>query len=284
MGVLAILAIVAVAVGVGLLIYLVFLALPSARPPALPPEMIASVGRTRSFATGIAASAPRGYIAWLEKQIVFAGRVGDWTVGGILIVQLTLTGVGVLFLVVALVNHSPIFIGIAVVFLLLLAVGAPVIVNSRADDRQKVMQRSLPDTLDQMTIAVEAGLGFDAAMSKAATNGRGPLAEELVHTLQDMSIGRSRRDAYRALEARTNIEDLRRFIRAIVQADQYGIAIADVLRVQASEIRMKRRQRAEAEAMKVPIKILFPLVFCILPVLFIVLLTPAVMGIVKAFS
>ena len=159
-----------------------------------------------------------------------------------------------------------------------------VLINSRAHDRQGAIQRSLPDTLDQMTIAVEAGLGFDAAMAKAGQNGRGPLAEELIRTLQDMSIGRTRRDAYTALERRTNSEDLRRFVRAVQQADSYGVAVADVLRIQAGEMRIRRRQRAEEQAMKIPVKIVFPLVFCILPVLFIVIMTPAVIGLIGAFS
>jgi tight adherence protein C len=290
MGLLGILGIAAVTIAGGALVLLVFLALPSARPAAERSGAVPPLGRARSLAQGIAGSAPRGYIAWLEKQIVLSGHVGQWSVGGILIVNLITFVVGLVILVAGI-SASRVLgpfaitvVGLCVAVFILLAAGPVVIVNSRASDRQKMMLRALPDTLDQMTIAVEAGLGFDAAMLKAATNGVGPLAEELVHTLQDMSIGRSRRDAYRALEARTNIDDLRRFIRAIVQADQYGIAIADVLRVQASEIRVKRRQRAEADAMKVPIKIVFPLVFCILPVLFIVLLTPAVLSIVDAFS
>jgi len=121
-------------------------------------------------------------------------------------------------------------------------------------------------------------------MAKAVTNGKGPLAEEFIRTLQDMSIGQARKAAYEAFSERTSSPDLRRFTRSIIQADAYGLAIADVLRVQAGEMRLRRRQRAEEKAMKVPVKVLFPLVFCILPVLFIVLLTPAVLGIVKAFS
>ncbi|BDZ54367.1 hypothetical protein GCM10025870_14400 [Agromyces marinus] len=156
--------------------------------------------------------------------------------------------------------------------------------SSRADDRQTAILLALPDTLDQMTIAVEAGLGFEASMARTAQGGRGPLSEELIRTLQDISIGRSRYDAYAALLARTDCTDLKRFVRAIQQADRYGIAIADVLRVQAGEMRIKRRQRAEESAMKVPIKVVFPLVFAILPVLFIVLLFPAVVGIIGAFS
>jgi tight adherence protein C len=99
-----------------------------------------------------------------------------------------------------------------------------------------------------------------------------------------MSIGRTRRESFLALESRTNSEDLRRFVRAIIQADAYGVAIGDVLRVQAGEMRTKRRQRAEEAAQKITVKILFPLIFCLLPVMFIVILTPAVLGIVETFS
>ncbi|HEX7834336.1 MAG TPA: type II secretion system F family protein [Pseudolysinimonas sp.] len=288
MGTLGVLAIAALALGLGLVVFLIFLAIPSpSSETAAPvgPSGSSTLGRVRTLAGGIAASAPRGYVAWLERQIIYAGKTGHWTVGRIFLIKAILIAVGVTLVILAILARTqPIVVGLSVVFLVLLIIGPEVVVNSRADDRQKAMQLALPDTLDQMTIAVEAGLGFDAAMAKAATNGIGPLSEELVRTLQDMSIGRSRQDAYRALEARTKIDDLRRFIRAIVQADSYGIAIADVLRVQASEMRVKRRQRAEAQAMKVPIKIVFPLVFCILPVLFIVLLTPAVLSIIDAFT
>jgi tight adherence protein C len=146
------------------------------------------------------------------------------------------------------------------------------------------MQNALADTLDQMTIAVEAGLGFEAAMAKAATNGKGPLAEEVIRTLQDMSIGRARKDDYQAFGERTSSPDLRHFTRSVVQADTYGISIAAALRVQADEMRLRRRQRSEEKAMTIPVKVLFPLIFCILPVLFIVLLTPAVLSIIKAFA
>ena len=126
-----------------------------------------------------------------------------------------------------------------------------------------------------MTIAVEAGLGFESAMARAGSNGKGPLAEELVRTLQDIAVGQPRREAYLALAERTGVADLRRFIRAVVQADAYGISIADVLRTQAQEMRLKRRQRAEEKAMQIPVKVIFPLMLCILPTLFIVLLGPA---------
>jgi tight adherence protein C len=121
-------------------------------------------------------------------------------------------------------------------------------------------------------------------MARAGRNGRGPLAEELVRTLQDIAVGQPRREAYLALADRAAVPDLRRFIRAVVQADVYGVSVADVLRTQASEMRLKRRQRAEEKAMQIPVKVIFPLILCILPTLFIVLLGPAVLDIAAAFG
>ncbi|MGW9629492.1 type II secretion system F family protein [Agromyces sp. NPDC055520] len=239
-----------------------------------------------SISASLVAAAPSGYIAWIERQLVYAGRPIGWSVNGIVVWKIILAIVGVLFVLLFAVNGG--LQGWSV----LIAIAAPpmlfflpdVLINSRAHDRQQAIQLSLPDVLDQMTIAVEAGLGFDAAMAKAARNGKGPLAEELIRVLQDMSIGRTRRDSFHELERRTNVEDLRRFIRAVIQADQYGVSIGDVLRVQAGEMRLKRKQRAEEQAMKVSVKILFPLVFCLLPVLFIVLLTPAAINMMNSFS
>ena len=122
-------------------------------------------------------------------------------------------------------------------------------------------------------------------MAQAGANGTGPLAEELVRTLQDIAVGHPRREAYLSLADRAGVQDLRRFIRAVVQADQYGVSIADVLRrTQAREMRLKRRQRAEEKAMQIPVKVIFPLILCILPTLFIVLLGPAVMDMIAAFN
>ena len=155
---------------------------------------------------------------------------------------------------------------------------------SRGQKRSETIALELADTLDQMTIAVEAGLGFESAMAQAGRNGNGPLAEELVRTLQDIEMGRSRRQAYESLASRTDVDDLGRFTRAVIQADAHGISIADVLRTQAAEMRIKRRQRAEEKAMQIPVKVVFPLLLCILPVLFIVLLAPAAMDVARAFS
>jgi tight adherence protein C len=158
------------------------------------------------------------------------------------------------------------------------------LLHSQGAKRQEAIELELPSTLDQMLISVEAGLGFESAMARAGQNGNGPLAAELLRTLQDMQVGRSRREAYVAMAERTGAPDLRSFVRAVVQADAYGVAIASVLRTQAKQMRIKRRQRAEEKAMKLPIKVLFPLMLCILPVLFIVILGPAVINIIAAFS
>ncbi|RXZ72675.1 type II secretion system F family protein [Agromyces albus] len=248
--------------------------------PTLGPVQRSSLGAT------LVEAAPHGYTGWLEKQIAFAGRPIGWSPSKIVTWKLVLTAVGGLFglMFVLVGGPHPLKILLALAGTLLLFFLPDGLINSRAHDRQEAMKRALPDTLDQMTIAVEAGLGFDGAMAKAARNGRGPLAEELIRVLQDMSIGRTRRESFGELERRTNSEDLRRFIRAVIQADAYGVAIGDVLRVQAGEMRLKRRQRAEEQAMKVSVKIIFPLVFCLMPVLFIVLLTPAVIGALDSFS
>ncbi len=161
-----------------------------------------------------------------------------------------------------------------------IAFAAPgVLIQNRATARQTIIQRELPDVLDQVSISIESGLGFEGAFARIGDRRSGPLSEEIVRTVQDMRLGMSRREAYQALADRTDVEDLRRFVKSIVQAEQYGISIASVVRTQASEIRFKRKARAEGTALKVPVKILFPLLVCILPVLFIVVLTPAIINI-----
>jgi tight adherence protein C len=151
-------------------------------------------------------------------------------------------------------------------------------------DRSDKLQRALPDAIDLLTISVESGLGFDAACQQVARNTEGPLADEFARMLQEMQIGRGRSEALRSLANRTNLPDLRAFVSAMVQADAFGIPVGQVLRVQSSEIRVKRRQWAEEAAQKVPVKILVPLIFCILPCLFIAVLGPAGISIMNNFS
>jgi tight adherence protein C len=151
-------------------------------------------------------------------------------------------------------------------------------------ERSEQLARALPDAIDLLTISVESGLGFDAACAQVARNTEGPLADEFARMLQEMQIGRGRSAALRSMADRTNLADLRSFVSAMVQADAFGIPVGQVLRVQSSEIRVKRRQWAEEKAQQVPVKILVPLIFCILPCLFIVVLGPAGIAIMDNFS
>lgn len=147
--------------------------------------------------------------------------------------------------------------------------------------RQQQMQKDLPDALDMLSITVEAGLAFNAALAQVARNTEGPLADEFFRVLQEMQLGKGRSEAIRALGERTNVPEVRGFANAMVQADAFGVPVANVLRVQAKEQRVKRSQRAEEKAQKVPVKILFPLIFCIMPSLFIVILGPAAITIYR---
>lgn len=150
--------------------------------------------------------------------------------------------------------------------------------------RQKKVRKSLPDALDLITICVEAGYGLDAALAKVAEKTKGPLADELAYALLQMNLGKPRSQALREVAQRTKVAELQSFIATIIQAEQMGVSIATILRVQSDSMRVKKRQMAEEEAMKAPIKMLFPLVICILPAMFIVILGPAAMRIMSFFS
>jgi tight adherence protein C len=228
---------------------------------------------------------PAGYVEKLDHLLALAGRPASLPLAKVLTAKPALALVaGLLALLLISSNPTKQFILLGI-FVIVLAYFIPdLLLYSRGQERQKVMQLELANTLDQMLISVEAGLGFESAMQRAGENGKGPLAEELVRTLQDMLVGRSRREAYLALADRSSIPELRSFVKAIVQADAYGIALSGVLRTQAKVMRVKRRQRAEEKAMKLPVTVLFPLLFFIFPVLFIVILGPAVLNVIATFA
>lgn len=244
---------------------------------ARPPSGLAALARRLT---------PVGAVRRLDKMLSRAGRPPAWPLERLLVVKLVLP---VLIAALALwyvhltgADSLPVLVGVVAT-----VVGyflPDLLLHSRGQERSTTIALELPDTLDQMTIAVEAGLGFDSAMARVGRNGKGPLAAELVRTLQDIQVGQSRRQAYESLGLRTDVPDLRKFVRAVVSAEKYGLALADVLRTQAAEMRVKRRQRAEEKAMQIPVKVIFPLMLCILPVLFIVLLGPAALDVMKVFS
>ncbi len=228
---------------------------------------------------------PDGYVRKLDHLLALAGRPASLPLGRVLGMKpvLCLLGGGLGFLM-ANAAQKPMITMLAV-FLTVLGYFIPdLLLYSKGQERQKAMQLELANTLDQMLISVEAGLGFESAMQRAGETGKGPLAQELVRTLQDMQVGRSRRESYLALADRTSIPELRSFVKAVVQADAYGIALSGVLRTQAKVMRVKRRQRAEEKAMKLPVTVLFPLLFFIFPVLFIIILGPAVINAIQTFS
>ncbi len=154
----------------------------------------------------------------------------------------------------------------------------------RVKARQKAILLAIPDTLDLLTISVKAGLGFDAALGKVVEKTKGPLADEFRRALAEIRVGKSRRDALRDLVSRTEVQPLTNFVGAILQAEQLGVSISKVLTVQSEQLRIERRQRAEEMAAKAPIKMLFPLVGCIFPSLFIVILGPALILIAVNFT
>jgi tight adherence protein C len=221
----------------------------------------------------------------IRRMVDVAGRPAGFTKTQVLWAKLALAAAAVAGGVPLVVQQPGPAAALAAVLGVLAAYHLPeVALWGRGQERQTAIARELPDVLDQMTIAVEAGLSFDAALARAAATGKGALAEELVRTVQDVAVGRPRREAYTALVSRTEAIDLKRFIGAVNQADTYGVPIADVLRVQADEMRVKRRQRAEEQAMKVPVKVTFPLVVCILPALLIVVAGPALLGVLGALG
>ena len=151
-------------------------------------------------------------------------------------------------------------------------------IDARAKERQTQIERELPDILDQTVIALESGLSFEAAIARISDNNTGPLAQEFKRTLQDMRVGMSRRSAYQALSDRTSVDDVKRFCKQILQAEEFGVSMSTVVRNRASDMRIKRRYRAEELAQKIPVKIIFPLATCLMPVLFIVILYPTFHG------
>ena len=218
----------------------------------------------------------------IRHKLDLAGNPPGWTVDRVSAGKIlgSLAGLGGALVFAVLLGFSAPVLFVVVVGGLVAGFYAPnMYLYQQAHDRTNKMQKELPDAIDLLTISVESGLGFDAALQQVARNTTGPLAGEFMRALQEMQIGMGRSDALRAMGERNTLPDLRSFISAMVQADAFGIPIGQVLRVQSQEIRVKRRQWAEEKAQKVPVKIVVPLIFCILPCLFIAVLGPAAISI-----
>jgi tight adherence protein C len=206
------------------------------------------------------AGSPAGWDAERVMAFKIIGLVGGFVVGFVVASSTGLSGV-----VTVLVAGLFTFAGF---------VAPDSIVNGRVEDRQREILRTLSDTLDLLTISVEAGLSLNASISQVVQNVPGVLSQEFARMLQEIQLGVPRSDAFRHLAERTDVDELNAFALAMIQADVFGVSIAGVLRTQAEQLRIKRRQRAEAKAQQIPVKIVFPLILCVLPALFVVIVGP----------
>lgn len=223
----------------------------------------------------------------IQYRLNIAGNPPAWDVNRILGLKVLGAGVfTVLGFIYLLGQNWPLYkLVVATALVGLFGYVLPNILLYNAGQKREILMRNaLPDAMDLLTISVEAGLGFDAAVSRVAKNGDGPLNQEFARLLQEMQLGRGRTEAMRAMAERTSLPDLKSFCLAMVQADSLGIPIARVLRIQSKEMRTKRRQRAEEKAQQVPVRMMIPLVLFILPCLFIVILGPAGIQIADTFA
>jgi tight adherence protein C len=228
---------------------------------------------------------PTAALTSLERKLVLAGRPMNWPLERVLAAKTLLGGAGIMIVIVRLfTGTSAMAMLLTIGFAALLYFTPDVLVSARAQERQREILYALPDALDQMTICMDAGLGFEASMARASQTNTGPLAQEMVRTLQEVQVGIGRREALRMFADRNNVPDLKHFVTAVLQAEHYGVPTGQVLRNQAAELRAKRRQRAEETARKLPLKLLFPLIVFVLPPLFIILVGPAALQLIESFS
>jgi tight adherence protein C len=227
---------------------------------------------------------PTGYVDKVRQKFVYAGEPSQDAVDRFLATQVLGVALAVVASIVALVALDG-MLRLAAVALFLLAgvLGPSAILNRRVEERQHQLRIKLPDILDLLTISVEAGLGFEQALDRTVAAVPGPLSDEFARMLGEVRAGSSRADAMRSLESRCNVPEVRSFVLAILQADTFGVSIGRVLRAQADEMRVKRRQIAQEKAQKAPVKMLIPMVFCIFPALFVIVLGPAIINIYKQF-
>ena len=225
---------------------------------------------------------PATNLTQLKAQLSLADLGAGWTIERILVAKVVLgAAVGAGGLWRAIVTTRSIWVVVAALGSVLAFWLPDLHVRDRARKRGRAIELQFPHVLDQITVMVESGLSFDNSLQRVVASGEGPLIDELGRVRQDMELGVRRNDALAALAERTPLLDLRLFVTAVVQSTEYGISIGSVLRASAEEARDKRRAYAEEQAQKIPVKIILPMIFCVLPALFVVLLGPAVARIVS---
>lgn len=232
---------------------------------------------------------PTGYVDTAKQKLVRAGKSEPEAADRFLAIRVvTVALVPVVFIINYGLNpldfsgtmHHAVF-GLLAIALVL---GPDAILNRNVEARQYVLRTTLPDIMDLLVISVEAGLGFEQAIDRVVTSVPGPLSDEFSRMLGEVRAGATRSDAMRALDDRTDMPEIRSFVMAILQADTFGVPIGRVLRSQADEMRIRRRQFAQERAQKAPVKMMVPMVFCIFPALFVVVLGPAIINIREAFA
>ncbi len=223
---------------------------------------------------------PGGYMEGVRKRLLIAGRPGAAELDRFRAIRVLSAAAVPATLVAAILypgstrDRVLLFLFLGSAFLL----GPDAVLNRQMEERRNSMRVRLPDVIDMLTISVEAGLGFDQALERTVASVPGPLTDEFARMLGEMRAGAGRADAMRALDERTDVPELRSFVLALIQAETFGVSIGRILRGQSEEMRIKRRQLAQEEAMKAPVKLLFPMVFCVFPGIFVVLLGPAALN------
>lgn len=233
----------------------------------------------------LARRAPAGMADRIDQRIRRAGLQHRWDAPRYIAAKSILTA-ALAFLGAQVLAASPTLFGTANGLAMpLLGWRIPdLVLSRRVELRQREIELALPDALDQMTIAVEAGLAFDGALQRVSTSDAGPLSDELARTLQDVQLGLSRNRAFEQLLDRTDVADLRQFVTTLRQTEESGIPVADVLRGQAELLRVRRSERAEENARKLPVKLVFPIGICILPSLFIIVIGPGLISIFETLG
>lgn len=224
---------------------------------------------------------PTGWVARAQKKIIWAGwseRMDGNTWAAIRLIA-AIVGIVAAFILVPMVSGTMLRIAAGGLLLFMGLFGPEASLNRAIGDRRKAMERQLPDIIDLLVISVEAGLGFEAAMARVVQTVPGELSTEFQRTLAETRVGISRHTALRNMSERTDVDNLNSFILALIQADQFGVSIARMLRVQAEEMRVRRRQRIQEKAFAAPVKMIFPMLFCIFPSIFIIILGPAAINI-----
>ncbi len=247
------------------------------RDRALQPFLTGLTGLGRRFT-------PVGYVEKVRQRFVWAGELDPNKVDRFLAVKVICAALAVVaFILVFIVGLLPLggmpklVVGGAIIAGLVM--GPDMTLKKKVEARQHEIQVTLPDVLDLLVISVEAGLGFEQALDRVIHSVPGAMSDEFSRMLGETRAGANRSDAMRALDERCNVPELRSFVMAIIQADTFGVSIGRVLRSQSEEMRIKRRQLAEEQAQKAPVKMMIPMVFCIFPALFAVVLGPAILQI-----